>query len=47
MVIPVETPRGGQELLLIEKREDGTVTRRPVLLVRFVPMTGPGVERPR
>jgi protein-L-isoaspartate(D-aspartate) O-methyltransferase len=48
MVIPVETPRGGQELLLIEKRDDGTVTRRPVLHVRFVPMTGPGVlERPR
>jgi protein-L-isoaspartate(D-aspartate) O-methyltransferase len=48
MVIPVEAPHGGQELLLIEKRADGTVTQRTVLQVRFVPMTGKGVlERPR
>ncbi len=39
MVIPVE---GGlfQQLLLIEKAEDGTVRRRKVIDVRFVPMTG-------
>jgi protein-L-isoaspartate(D-aspartate) O-methyltransferase len=45
MVIPVESPRGGQELLLVEKAADGAVTKRVVLPVRFVPMTGKGVER--
>jgi protein-L-isoaspartate(D-aspartate) O-methyltransferase len=44
MVIPVGAPRGGQELLLIEKRADGTIDRRVVLPVRFVPMTGRGVR---
>lgn len=37
MVIPVG--RGDQELLLIEKRADGTVRRRSVLPVSFVPFT--------
>ncbi|NQT41030.1 MAG: protein-L-isoaspartate(D-aspartate) O-methyltransferase [Planctomycetes bacterium] len=39
LVIPVE---GGlfQQLLLIEKAEDGTVRREKVIDVRFVPMTG-------
>jgi protein-L-isoaspartate(D-aspartate) O-methyltransferase len=44
MVIPVGAPRGGQELLLIEKRADGTIDRRVVLPVRFVPLTGRGVR---
>jgi protein-L-isoaspartate(D-aspartate) O-methyltransferase len=44
MVIPVEARLGQQELLLIEKRLDGTVARRVVLPVRFVPLTGPGVR---
>ena len=34
----------GQSLLLVEKRADGTVTRRSVLAVRFVPLTGSGKQ---
>lgn len=40
MVIPVGPVNRVQELLVIAKREDGTVTRRSVMPVRFVPMTG-------
>jgi protein-L-isoaspartate(D-aspartate) O-methyltransferase len=47
MVIPVEAGLGGQELLLLEKQADGTTTRRVVLSVRFVPLTGPGVQQQR
>ena len=45
MVIPVGSERGGQELLLVEKKADGTIQKRVVLPVRFVPMTGKGVDR--
>ena len=38
LVIPVG--RAFQQLLLIEKREDGTVDQRKVAAVAFVPMTG-------
>ena len=44
MVIPVDKPLGGQELVLIEKRPDGSLERRNVLSVRFVPLTGPSVR---
>jgi protein-L-isoaspartate(D-aspartate) O-methyltransferase len=44
MVIPVEARYGAQELLLIEKRLDGTIARSIVLPVSFVPLTGPGVR---
>ena len=44
MVIPVEAGFGHQELLLIEKQQDGTTSRKLVLPVRFVPLTGPGVK---
>ncbi|HET9047256.1 MAG TPA: protein-L-isoaspartate(D-aspartate) O-methyltransferase [Casimicrobiaceae bacterium] len=47
MVIPVESPRGGQDLLLVEKSADGTVSKRVVLQVRFVPMTGKGANERR
>lgn len=40
MVIPIGPSFGNQELLLIEKQADGSVERRTVLPVRFVPMTG-------
>ena len=43
LVIPVG--RSYQELLLIEKKKDGTVKRKSVLPVRFVPMTGKAQER--
>ena len=39
LVIPVGTQSGAQTLYVIEKRADGTTTRRAVLGVRFVPLT--------
>ncbi len=44
MVIPVAVSRGGQELLLLEKRPDGSILETVVLPVRFVRMTGKGIE---
>ena len=44
MVIPVDAGAFGQDLLLIRKNADGTVSRTVVLPVRFVPLTGPGVR---
>ena len=40
MVIPVGSPFLTQQLLLVEKGEDGTVASRQVLPVIFVPLTG-------
>jgi protein-L-isoaspartate(D-aspartate) O-methyltransferase len=40
LVVPVGGQASGQALLLVEKRADGTITRRNVLAVRFVPLTG-------
>jgi protein-L-isoaspartate(D-aspartate) O-methyltransferase len=40
LVIPVGEEHGYQELLLIEVGDDGKVSKRSVLPVRFVPMTG-------
>ena len=45
MVIPVDAPHGGQDMLLVEKHADGTIAKRVVLRVAFVPMTGKGVQR--
>jgi protein-L-isoaspartate(D-aspartate) O-methyltransferase len=39
LVVPVGGQVSGQSLLVIEKQPDGTVTRRSVLAVRFVPLT--------
>jgi protein-L-isoaspartate(D-aspartate) O-methyltransferase len=39
LVVPVGGQAAGQALLLIEKKPDGTVTRRNILAVRFVPLT--------
>jgi protein-L-isoaspartate(D-aspartate) O-methyltransferase len=39
LVVPVGGQGGGQSLLVIEKRPDGSITRRNVLAVRFVPLT--------
>ena len=47
MVIPVDAGAFGQDLLLIRKHADGTVSRTVVLPVRFVPLTGPGVRGAR
>lgn len=46
MVIPVGPRFAEQELVLIEKLADGSVARRTVLPVRFVPMTGEA-QQPR
>jgi protein-L-isoaspartate(D-aspartate) O-methyltransferase len=40
MVIPVGPRWRGQELLLIEKRRDGSVRTRNMGAVEFVPLTG-------
>lgn len=40
MIIPVGGPFFVQQLLMIEKHSDGTVTSRHLLPVRFVPLTG-------
>jgi protein-L-isoaspartate(D-aspartate) O-methyltransferase len=40
MVIPVGGPFFVQQLMLVEKGEDGRVTSRQLLPVRFVPLTG-------
>ena len=40
LVIPLGSQLGAQTLYLIQKTADGTLTRRPVLAVRFVPLTG-------
>jgi protein-L-isoaspartate(D-aspartate) O-methyltransferase len=39
MVIPAGRSGGQQDLLLVEKRPDGTATTRRTLSVRFVPLT--------
>lgn len=38
LVVPVGGHIGGQALLVLEKQHDGTVSRRQVLAVRFVPL---------
>ncbi|MDP2822252.1 MAG: protein-L-isoaspartate(D-aspartate) O-methyltransferase [Sulfuritalea sp.] len=40
MVIPVGAPFQTQQLMLVEKRDDGSVTTRQMMPVRFVPLTG-------
>jgi len=40
MVIPVGSPFTVQQLMLVEKHEDGSVTNRQLLPVAFVPLTG-------
>lgn len=40
MVIPVGAPFQTQQLMLVEKRADGTLSTRQLMAVRFVPLTG-------
>jgi protein-L-isoaspartate(D-aspartate) O-methyltransferase len=40
MIIPVGGPFFVQQLMMVDKRDDGTVTTRHLLPVRFVPLTG-------
>ena len=39
LVIPVGEPGGIQQLMLVEKRSDGSVSSRNILMVAFVPLT--------
>jgi protein-L-isoaspartate(D-aspartate) O-methyltransferase len=39
LVIPLGSPHGAQTLVFVEKKPDGTVARRAILGVRFVPLT--------
>ena len=39
MIIPVGGPFAAQQLMLVEKQKDGSVTTRQLLPVRFVPFT--------
>ena len=39
VVIPVGSQYGAQTLVLVQKKADGTVTKRDILAVRFVPLT--------
>ncbi|MFA5123755.1 protein-L-isoaspartate(D-aspartate) O-methyltransferase [Zavarzinia sp.] len=39
LVIPVGEPGGIQQLMLVEKRADGSVSSRSILMVAFVPLT--------
>jgi protein-L-isoaspartate(D-aspartate) O-methyltransferase len=39
LVIPIRVPYGHQELMLVEKRSDGSSQTSPVLGVAFVPLT--------
>jgi len=45
MVIPVGEPMAVQDLLLVTKDEQGEVRTKSLYPVRFVPLTGAGVER--
>jgi len=45
MCIPVGSDWGNQELILLRKRADGTLSREVIAPVRFVPMTGEAQRR--
>lgn len=45
MIIPVGPHDRVQELVVVEKEADGRMTRRTVMPVRFVPMTGTAMEK--
>ena len=40
MILPIGTRFTAQELVLVTKGDDGRVTTRQILPVRFVPLTG-------
>lgn len=45
LVIPVGATPAAQQLLVLEKRLDGTIERRSVMPVRFVPLVAVGADR--
>jgi len=40
MILPYETKAGFQHLVLVTKDEKGNISKRKVMPVMFVPMTG-------
>ncbi len=44
LVVPVGFPHYAQELMVLEKKRDGSFISRDVLSVAFVPLTGPGQD---
>lgn len=46
LVIPVGAPYAGQQLIVVEKALDGTLSQKDVLSVVFVPLTGAGHDQP-
>jgi len=44
MIIPIGGPFAAQQLMLVDKQPDGSITTRQVLAVRFVPFTRAGPE---
>ena len=45
MILPCEDDWGDQELVVLSKDEKGNITKKSVMPVRFVPMTGQ-VQKP-
>jgi protein-L-isoaspartate(D-aspartate) O-methyltransferase len=45
MILPYGSPRGFQYLVLVTKDKDGKISRKNIMPVRFVPMTGE-VQKP-
>lgn len=45
LVIPLGYPHAAQELVMVERLENGRVEQRPVLPVAFVPLTGSSDEQ--
>jgi protein-L-isoaspartate(D-aspartate) O-methyltransferase len=39
LVIPIGSQLGGQTLVAVEKQQDGKISKRDILAVRFVPLT--------
>jgi len=40
MILPLQSEAGGQSLVMVEKDQTGGISRRHILPVRFVPLTG-------
>ncbi|MBN2594688.1 MAG: protein-L-isoaspartate(D-aspartate) O-methyltransferase [Sedimentisphaerales bacterium] len=47
MILPYGSPRGFQYLVLVTKDKDGKISRKNVMPVRFVPMTGEVQKSPK
>lgn len=46
MIVPVGPPKGNQYLEQIDKQEDGTIVRKPLMGVAYVPLTDKSKQLP-